>query len=80
MCWRRLRRAAALAAVLAVGLAGQAAAVTLVPPKPNVFFGVSDRGTTAEFNEFAELLGKPPEICAGVGIQKKLQKEPGAGL
>src|ERR1044072_2086708 len=53
MCWRKPRRARALAAILAMAFAGQASAVTLVPPKPNVFFGVSDRGTTAEFNEVA---------------------------
>ena len=35
----------------------------LVPPKPNVFFGVSDRGTTAEFNEFAGCsVGKHPAL------------------
>src|ERR1044072_7332973 len=62
MCWRRPRRAAALAAILAMAFAGQASAVTLVPPKPNVFFGVSDRGTTAEFNEFAGLLRNPPAV------------------
>src|SRR5262245_8412705 len=70
MCWRRARRAkltsgrrAALArmavalAAFAAVVATPAGAVTLVPPKPNVFFGVSDRGTTQEFDEFAELLG-----------------------
>jgi len=41
---------------------GAASAVTLVPPKPNVFLGVSDRGTTAEFNEWAELAGKHPAL------------------
>ena len=41
---------------------GAASAVTLVPPKPNVFLGVSDRGTTAEFNEWAELVGKHPAL------------------
>jgi hypothetical protein len=68
MCWRRarrpltlVRRAAALTALAAIALAAlavsPAGAVTLVPPKPNVFFGVSDRGSTGEFNEFTELLG-----------------------
>ena len=33
-----------------------------MPPKPSVFFGVSDRGTTAEFNEWAELVGKHPAL------------------
>ena len=69
MFWRSasrplLRRPVAMVAVLAVLLAAPAAAsaVTLVPPKPNVFFGVSDRGTTAEFNEWAELVGKHPAL------------------
>jgi hypothetical protein len=70
MCWRRIRqtkeasgRSAALAraavalAALAAIVAPPAGAVSLVPPKPNVFLGVSDRGSTEEFNEFAELLG-----------------------
>jgi hypothetical protein len=60
MSWRRLRAslaAAALAATIAALGAGPASAISLVPPKPNVFFGVSDRGTTQEFNEFTELLG-----------------------
>src|SRR4051812_14529356 len=60
MCWRRTRAAlgtvAAVAAFAAVA-AAPAAAISLVPPQPNVFFGVSDRGTTQEFDEFAELLG-----------------------
>ena len=33
-----------------------------MPPKPDVFLGVSDRGTTAEFNELAELVGKHPAL------------------
>lgn len=61
MCWRRpkatLGAVAALAATIAALAAAPASALTLVPPKPNVFFGVSDRGSTQEFNEFAELLG-----------------------
>jgi hypothetical protein len=70
MSWRRAKRArlaprrgAALAraavalTALAAIVAPPADAMTLVPPKPNVFFGVSDRGSTLEFNEFAELLG-----------------------
>ena len=70
MSWRRARRrtvasgrsaalaraAVALAALAAIA-APPAGAITLVPPKPDVFFGVSDRGTTQEFNELAELLG-----------------------
>jgi hypothetical protein len=68
MSWRRARRQrrrlAALAAMaLAVAIPpGAASALTLVPPKPSVFFGVSDRGTTAEFNEWAELVGKHPAL------------------
>jgi hypothetical protein len=63
MSWRALRRfvgAAAVAALLLVP--AQALAVSLVPPKPSVFLGVSDRGTTAEFNQFAELTGKHPAL------------------
>jgi hypothetical protein len=69
MYWRALRRfrraggLVALVVALAACLApAQAAAVTLVPPKPDVFLGVSDRGTTTEFNEFAELTGKHPAL------------------
>jgi hypothetical protein len=57
---------AALAALAAAALLGAspapAPAFTLVPPKPNAFFGVSDRGTTEEFNEFVELAGKHPAL------------------
>jgi hypothetical protein len=42
--------------------AAPAAAVTLVPPKPDVYLGVSDRGTATEFNEFAALTGKHPAL------------------
>src|SRR6476620_5960654 len=59
---RATRRIAALAVALAALSAAPAAAITLVPPKPSVFLGVSDRGTTAEFNEFAELTGKHPAL------------------
>jgi hypothetical protein len=68
MSWRRprsvKRHLATLAAtVCALGLLpGAASAVTLVPPKPDVFLGVSDKGTTAEFNEWAELVGKHPAL------------------
>jgi hypothetical protein len=61
MSWRRPKTA--LSAVIALGAtslalaAAPASAITLVPPKPNVFLGVSDRGSTLEFNEFTELLG-----------------------
>jgi hypothetical protein len=60
---RTLRRLVAMAVCAAALLApAQAAAVSLVPPKPNVFLGVSDRGTTTEFNEFVELTGKHPAL------------------
>jgi hypothetical protein len=53
----------ATAAVLAALVVPAAAdALSLVPPKPDVFLGVSDRGTTTEFNEFAELTGKHPAL------------------
>ncbi len=66
MFWRRtrgtsLRLAVAVAALLAL-TPGTASAISLVPPKPSVFFGVSDRGTTAEFNEWAGLVGKHPAL------------------
>lgn len=68
MYWRRLRRSlgrlaapvAALAALLAAAPA--ASAMSLVPPKPDVLIGVSDRGTSAEFNNFAALTGKHPAL------------------
>jgi adenine-specific DNA-methyltransferase len=64
MCFR-LRRSAwpALAATaLALLLAAPAGAMSLVPPKPDVLLGVSDRGSTEEFNSFAELTGKHPAL------------------
>lgn len=65
MFWKKVhRRAAGLAALLAVLVAGQASAATLVPPKPSLFLGVSDRGTTEEFNEFTLLTGKHPALLA----------------
>ncbi len=61
MSWRRakatLAALAALVAATAAITAPPAGALTLVPPKPGVFFGVSDRGATQEFSEFTELLG-----------------------
>jgi hypothetical protein len=62
MSWRSHRRAAILAIVLAAVCAGQASARTLVPPKPGVFFGVSDRGSTQDYEEFAGLLNKHPAL------------------
>jgi hypothetical protein len=58
----RLRRSAWLvAAATAFALlyaAPAGAAMSLVPPKPDVLLGVSDRGSTEEFNTFTELTGK----------------------
>ncbi len=54
---------AVLAAALALLFAAPAgAAMSLVPPKPDVLLGVSDRGSTEEFNPFAELTGKHPAL------------------
>ena len=56
---------ATLAALVAIGAAvaaTPASALTLVPPKGNLYLGVSDRGTTTEFNEFAALTGKHPAL------------------
>jgi hypothetical protein len=51
------------ATALALLLAAPAgAAMSLVPPKPDVLLGVSDRGSTEEFNAFAELTGKHPAL------------------
>jgi hypothetical protein len=52
----------AAAVLLGLIVPAQGAARSLVPPKPGVFWGVSDRGTTTEFNEFAELTGKHPAL------------------
>jgi hypothetical protein len=57
-----LGRAVALAGLVVALFAGQASALTLAPPKSDVFLGVSDRGTSAEFNEFAALTGKHPAL------------------
>lgn len=62
MSWRATKRAIGLAAALAAVWALPAQALTLAPPKPNVFLGVSDRGTTAEFNEVTALMGKHPAL------------------
>lgn len=51
--------AAALALLVA---APASSALSLVPPKPDVLLGVSDRGSTEEFNAFAELVGKHPAL------------------
>ena len=62
MYWRRIRQAAVLAVAIAAIGAAPAQALTLVPPKPDVLFGVSDQGTTQQFNEFTELLAKHPAL------------------
>lgn len=53
-----------VAAIVLAALLGpaRAEAVSLAPPKGNVFLGVSDRGTSTEFNEFTELTGKHPAL------------------
>src|SRR6201996_3519577 len=61
----RLRRTwlVFLATALALVCAAPAsAAMSLVPPKPDVLLGVSDRGATEGFNSFAELTGKHPAL------------------
>ncbi len=62
MYWKAIRHITGLAAVLAALLAPPAAAISLVPPKPSVFLGISDRGTATEFNETAALMGKHPAL------------------
>jgi len=62
MSWRAHSPIAVFAALLAALFATPASALTLTPPKPDVFLGVSDRGTTAEFSEFTELTGKRPAL------------------
>ncbi len=60
---RHVMAGVCVAAVAGLGLgAVPASALTLVPPRGNLFFGVSDRGTTAEFNEFAGFVGKHPAV------------------
>ncbi len=62
MSWTTPSGVAVLVAAVLGLLAAPAHALTLVPPKPNVLFGVSDRGTTTEFNEFGGLLAKHPAL------------------
>jgi hypothetical protein len=67
MYWSRARTKLALAAAAAATALGAvaapaASAMSLVPPKPGVFIGVSDRGTSQEFNEFAAFTGKHPAL------------------
>ena len=62
MCWRTPNRIAVLAIALVGLFASSASALTLTPPKPSVFFGVSDRGSTQDFNDFSGLLAKHPAL------------------
>ncbi|MBW8059905.1 MAG: hypothetical protein FVQ78_06135 [Solirubrobacterales bacterium] len=62
MSWRISSRIAVVAIAALALCSGSASAATLVPSKPTVFFGVSDRGTTEEFYEFADLVGKHPAL------------------
>lgn len=65
MCLRMPSRLAALVAAVCAALAlgaGTASALTLTPPRNTVFFGVSDRGSTAEFLEFEAMVGKHPAL------------------
>jgi hypothetical protein len=50
-----------MGAIAVVG-AAEADAISLVPPKPDVFLGVSDGGLVREFNEFTETTGKHPAL------------------
>jgi hypothetical protein len=54
--------ALAAAALALLCAAPAASAMSLVPPKPDVLLGVSDRGSTEQFNSFAELTGKHPAL------------------
>ena len=47
---------------LLLAAAPAAPAMTLVPPKPDLLLGVSDSGSVAGFDEFAELTGKHPAV------------------
>jgi hypothetical protein len=64
MYWKKaLRRTLVVAAVLAALLPSSASAgMSLVPPKGNVFLGVSDRGSATEFFDFASLVGTRPAL------------------
>ncbi len=52
----------AAACVLMVASAPGASAGLLLPPRGEVFFGVSDTGVDSQFNEFSELVGKHPAV------------------
>ncbi len=51
-----------LAAALLALTAAPAGALSLVPPKPDVLLGVSDRGSATEFGEFVDQTGKHPAL------------------
>ena len=53
---------AALSSALALALVPSATPKTLVPRHPTTFFGVSDRGSVAEFKEFAGFVEKHPAV------------------
>jgi hypothetical protein len=53
---------AALSSALALALVPSATPKTLVPRYPTTFFGVSDRGSVAEFKEFAGFVEKHPAV------------------
>src|ERR1700760_949765 len=59
---RRAWLPALLTAFALLVAAPGASALSLVPPKPDVFLGVSDRGATEGFNRFAELTGEHPAL------------------
>jgi hypothetical protein len=59
---RRLSLSAILAILIGASWASPTSALTLAPPKPNVFFGVSDRGNVADFEQFSGLLNKHPAL------------------
>jgi hypothetical protein len=54
----RLSWLALAATAFALLFAAPAGAMSLVPPKPDVLLGVSDQGSTEDFNRFTELTGK----------------------
>ena len=58
----RLRHVLFLCLGFTLLFAAPASALTLVPPKPDVLLGVSDRGSTEEFNSFVEVTGKHPAL------------------
>jgi hypothetical protein len=59
---RRVLATCLCAAAAALAAASPAGALTLAPPKPDVLFGVSDRGTVEDFDSFAGLVGKHPAL------------------